>query len=141
MFSFSHLYEEAKVKEIASLIHEEWRKDFQATKGQYTERIKDCSDGTTCNINQPFNKLHYDWQRENLASARSALYAINLYPKNRAYAADHVHEGWMVRNPKCDYNKEQHVPYDNLPLKEQQKDLLVVDIAQRVHDKYKFRYF
>ena len=37
-------------------------------------------------------------------------------------AASHVHDEWMKRNPKADWNAAQHVPYEKLPDAEKEKD-------------------
>ncbi len=41
-------------------------------------------------------------------------------------AAEHIHNEWMKRNPKQDYNAAQHVPYQDLPEDEKQKDRVQV---------------
>lgn len=41
-------------------------------------------------------------------------------------AAAHVHDQWMQRNPKADWNANQHVPYEELPEEEKEKDRLHV---------------
>jgi len=45
---------------------------------------------------------------------------IRSSPTDRA--ASDVHDAWMTRNPKEDYNAHQHVPYENLSPEEQEKD-------------------
>jgi len=37
-------------------------------------------------------------------------------------AASYVHDEWMKRNPKADWNAAQHVPYEKLPDAEKEKD-------------------
>jgi hypothetical protein len=44
-------------------------------------------------------------------------------------AASHIHDEWMKRNPKADYNADQHVPYQDLPEHEKEKDRLHVHTA------------
>jgi hypothetical protein len=46
--------------------------------------------------------------------------------------SDEVHEAWMKRNPKADYNLEQHVPYERLSEEEKQKDREHVLMAIRL---------
>jgi hypothetical protein len=50
-------------------------------------------------------------------------------------AAAHVHDEWMKRNPKEDRNASQHVPYENLPEHEKEKDRAqirrIIDIAEK----------
>jgi len=41
---------------------------------------------------------------------------------NMEMAASMVHDAWMSRNPKAEWNAAQHVPYEELPEAEKQKD-------------------
>lgn len=108
------------IKAFASMAHEEWRKNFDPTGTK--ERVKKNSDGTEGNINVSFDKLHPDWQRENLAAGRAAAEAVRKYPNDIEKAAEHIHVEWMKRNPKGDWNAAQHVAYDQLPEDEKEKD-------------------
>ena len=47
---------------------------------------------------------------------------LEMYPDLLDNAAEEIHNAWMERNPKNDYNKHLHTPYRNLPEKEKQKD-------------------
>jgi len=114
--------EHPAVVAFASKAHEEWRKNFENANGVGTERIKKNSDGTSGNINVPFNKLHPDWQKENLAAGRAAKEAVEKHPNDIEKASEHIHNEWMKRNPKADYNAAQHVPYNQLPEDEKEKD-------------------
>lgn len=108
------------VTEFASRQHDVWRKGFDP-ENTGKEKIKNNpSDGTEGNINVPFDKLHPDWKKENLAAGKAALRAIRKHPKDTEAAAEHVHNEWMKRNPKAD--SAQHVPYSKLPEDEKQKD-------------------
>lgn len=109
------------VQQFASSAHDEWRKGFDP-EGSGKERIKKNSDGSEGNINVPFNKLHPDWQKENLEAGKAALVAIRKHPKDMEKASEHVHNEWMKRNPKADWNASQHVPYSELPETEKEKD-------------------
>jgi len=129
------------VFDLASILHEEWRNaynvdpktesDRDATTGNKIRNKKCSSDGSTCNINQPFKKIHPDWQKENLTAARIALMAVQKYSKDEA-AASYIHDKWMLRNPKEDWNAHQHKPYNELPEDEKAKDLLHVSLAKKV---------
>lgn len=110
-----------EVVAFASHAHEQWRKGFDP-EGEGKERIKKNSDGSEGNINVPFHKLHPDWQKENLAAGHAAREAIKRHPDDLEKASEHVHNEWMKRNPKADYNAAQHVPYNDLPEHEKQKD-------------------
>ena len=109
------------VRQFASMQHEKWRKSFDP-EGTGKERVKDNPDGTKGNINVPFDKLHPHWQKENLAAGKAALMAIRKHRGDTEAASEHVHNEWMKRNPKADYNAAQHVPYNELPEVEKAKD-------------------
>lgn len=47
-------------------------------------------------------------------------------------AASHVHDEWMKRNPKADWNAAQHVPYEKLPDGEKEKDRVHVRTIGRL---------
>jgi hypothetical protein len=111
---------ENAVTQFASAAHDEWRRNFDPTGTK--ERVKKNSDGSEGNINIPFEKLHPDWQRENLAAGRAAAEAVTKFPDDMEKAAEYIHIQWMKRNPKADYNAAQHVPYDELPEDEKEKD-------------------
>ena len=129
------VYEEAgqgvhpAVIAFASKAHDEWRKGFDP-EGTGKERVKKNSDGTEGNINVPFNKLHPDWQRENLAAGHAAKEAVEKHGNDMEAAAEHIHNEWMKRNPKGDWNAAQHVPYKDLPEDEKEKDRVHVRTMQ-----------
>jgi hypothetical protein len=102
------------------MAHEEWRRNYDATGTK--PRIKKNSDGSEGDINVPFDDLHPDWQRENLAAGQAAEEAVTKFPHDMEKAAEYIHIKWMHRNPKADYNAAQHVPYDELPEDEKEKD-------------------
>ena len=122
------------VTAFASKQHDVWRKGFDP-EGTGKERIKKNSDGSEGNINVPFEKLHPDWQKENLSAGKAALQAVRKHPNDMESAADHVHKEWMKRNPKADYNAAQHVPYSELPEVEKQKDRDHVDTMKSLLGK------
>jgi hypothetical protein len=111
---------ENAIREFATAAHEEWRQNFDPSGTK--PRIKKNSDGTEGDINVPFNKLHPDWQAENLAAGLAAEHAVKKFPGDIEKAAEYIHIEWMKRNPKADYNAAQHVPYDQLPEDEKEKD-------------------
>jgi hypothetical protein len=111
---------ENAVQQFASMAHEEWRRNFDPTGTK--PRIKKNSDGTEGDINVPFNKLHPDWQKENLAAGQAAEHAVKKFPRDIEKASEYIHIKWMERNPMADYNAAQHVPYDELPEDEKEKD-------------------
>lgn len=111
---------ENAVTQFASAAHDEWRRNFDPTGTK--ERVKKNSDGSEGNINVPFEKLHPDWQRENLSAGQAAYEAVTKFPNDIEKAAEYIHIEWMKRNPKGDWNAAQHVPYDQLPEDEKEKD-------------------
>ena len=119
-----------RVQRFGAKAHDEWRKNFDPTGTK--ERIKDNSDGTKGNINVPFDKLHPDWKRENLAAGKAAMEAHRRHPKDTEKAAEHVHNEWMKRNPKGEHNASQHVPYNQLSEPEKEKDRVHVRKMQRI---------
>ena len=124
---------ENPVISFATKAHDEWRRNFDPTGTK--ERVKKNSDGTEGNINVPFNKLHPDWQRENLAAGEAAAQAVKQFPNNMEQAAEFVHDEWMKRNPKADYNAAQHVPYNSLPEDEKEKDRVHVRTMMQLMGK------
>jgi hypothetical protein len=108
------------VTQFASKAHEEWRQNFDPTGTK--PRVKKNSDGSEGDINVPFEKLHPDWQKENLAAGAAAKKAVMQFPDDEESAAEYVHSEWMKRNPKGDWNASQHVPYDQLSDEEKEKD-------------------
>jgi len=130
---------ENAVTQFASAAHDEWRRNFDPTGTK--ERIKKNSDGSEGNINVPFDQLHPDWQRENLAAANAAARAVNKFPNaatdpvEMEKAAEYIHIEWMKRNPKADYNASQHVPYNELDEVEKEKDRVHVRTMMKLMNK------
>jgi hypothetical protein len=124
---------ESAITQFASSAHDEWRRNFDPTGTK--ERIKKNSDGSEGNINVPFDKLHPDWQRENLAAGKAAAEAVIEFPNDIEKAAEYIHIEWMKRNPKADYNAAQHVPYDELPEDEKEKDRVHVRTMMKLMRK------
>lgn len=121
------------VHRFASMAHEEWRKNYDPTGTK--PRIKKNSDGTEGDINVPFEKLHPDWQKENLAAGKAAVDAVNKFPDDEEAAAEYIHIEWMKRNPKSDWNAAQHVPYDQLSDDEKEKDRVHVRTMKKLMGK------
>ena len=124
---------EDPITQFASLAHEEWRRNFDPTGTK--PRIKKNSDGSEGDINQPFDKIHPDWQRENLAAGKAAADAVAKFSTDMEKAAEYIHIEWMKRNPKADYNAAQHVPYDQLPEDEKEKDRVHVRTMMKLLGK------
>jgi len=129
----NNMLTENAVHQFASRAHEEWRRNYDPTGTK--PRIKKNSDGTEGDINVPFDQLHPDWQKENLAAGNTAAEAVNKFPNDIEKAAEYVHIEWMKRNPKADYNSAQHVPYDDLPEDEKEKDRVHVRTMMKLLSK------
>ena len=112
---------ENAVYQFASAAHEEWRRSLPPNE-QNEPRIRSKNGGPKADINVPFDQLHPTAQQENLAAATAAEQAIKKFPNDIEKAAEYIHIEWMKRNPKDDYNAAQHVPYDQLPEIEKEKD-------------------
>lgn len=142
--------------QMASDLHDEWRKARlkSGTHGSpdavYEPRIKPSGldDGKEIDITQGYHKLTPKWQAENKAAAETA---IRLLRREMAAGktldslttgaeleslAHEVHEAWMQRNPKVDYNAAQHVPYSSLPESEKQKDRDHILMAAKILSRY-----
>lgn len=114
---------EDPVQDFAAKAHEAWREGWKKqNNGQSVPRVKKNSDGTEKDINVPFAQLHPDWKKENLAAGKAALEAVTKFPDDMEQASAFVHDEWMKRNPKADWNAAQHVPYAQLPENEKEKD-------------------
>jgi hypothetical protein len=109
------------IRQFASRAHEDWRKTLPAEE-RNKPRMRSKNGGPVADINVPFHKLHPSAQKENLDAAKAALRAVTNHGRDTESAAEHVHNEWMKRNPKSDYNAHQHVPYRELPEDEKQKD-------------------
>lgn len=129
-YHFILLRENAEVNKFASWAHEEWRKGWEKQQGG--PRVKKNSDGTEGDINVPFDKLHPDWQKENLAAGKAAFEAVQKFPDDEEAAADFIHQQWMERNPKQAWNAAQHVSYKQLPESEKEKDRVHVRVMKQI---------
>jgi hypothetical protein len=150
--TFSEWTEDRLVDAMASSLHDDWRKG-RLTSGVhgspgavYEPRMKPSGldDGLEVDIAQGYEKLTPKWQAENKAAAKVALDAVRNEMSSGAdlaslgsgasleRLASVVHDEWMKRNPKADYNAAQHVPYEQLPEQEKQKDRDHVLIAIRL---------
>ena len=117
-----------RIMQFAAKVHENWRKTGIPENERNMKRERSKNGGPLADINVPFDKLHPTAQQENIAAGHAALAAIKKHPNNPSAAAAHVHKKWMERNPITKDNAAQHVPYEQLPKHEQQKDIDHVDI-------------
>lgn len=134
--------DEHLVRNMASSLHDDWRKGrlksgtHGAADAVYEPRMKPSGldDGKEIDIAQHYDKLTPKWQGENRAAAETAINLVRQAMDSGKTIqqlssgseleslSDMVHQAWMKRNPKADYNAAQHVPYASLPESEKQKD-------------------
>jgi len=123
-------------KKFAAQAHDEWRKGFDpeyaATGVASKQRLKKNDDGTEGNINVPFDQLNETWQKENMAAGLAAYDAVVAHSDNIEQAAEYIHNEWMKRNPKQDWNASQHVPYLRLAEDEKEKDRMQAREMQKI---------
>ena len=112
---------ENAVQQFASAAHEEWRRSLPPNE-QNVPRERSKNGGPKADINVPFDQLHPTAQQENLAAGIAAEQAVKKFPNDIEKAAEYIHIEWMNRNPKDDYTAAQHLPYDELPEIEKEKD-------------------
>lgn len=139
---------------MASRLHDDWRKGRlkSGTHGSsdavYEPRLKPSGldDGKDIDIAQAYHKLTPKWQSENRSAAKAALDIVRrelasglnldslVKAPNLERLASSVHDEWMERNPKAEYNADQHVSYSLLPEQEKQKDrdhvLIAIDLIR-----------
>lgn len=111
------------ITKFASIAHEKWRQTWiEQNNGESVPRIKPNSDGTEGDINLPFAEIHPDWQKENLVGGAVAFKAVNRFGEDIEAGSAYIHEKWMERNELGDWNAHLHVPYEELPEVEKEKD-------------------
>ena len=125
---------ENAVQQFASAAHEKWRRSLPPNE-QNGPRIRSKNGGPKADINVPFDQLHPTAQQENLAAGIAAEQAVKKFPNDIEKAAEYIHIEWMKRNPKDDYTAAQHVPYDQLPEDEKEKDRVHVRTMMKLLGK------
>lgn len=118
--------------EVASRLHESWREGRRRPDGTYEPRMKDDGKGGMIDIaNTPFADLPETWQKENMASAKHVIRAIDENPDaTDDEIASMVHDAWVARNETWAPD-DLKVPFDQLPEDEKDKDRLVVEEARK----------
>lgn len=152
--SFAHheaLTEAAKKrlhKKVANNVakegHEEWRKGWAKKNGgaKNVPRVKTTTDkdyikkhGTDqVDINTHYKNLPSDAKGENEANGLAvADYIVKTGGQRDAKSiekgAEIVHNAWMGRNKKEDWNAHLFVPYHKLPEEEKQKDRDMINVG------------
>ena len=125
---------ENAVQQFATAAHEKWRRSLPPNE-QNVPRIRSKNGGPKADINVPFDQLHPTAQQENLAAGIAAEQAVKKFPNDIEKAAEYIHIEWMKRNPKDDYTAAQHVPYDQLPEDEKEKDRVHVRTMMKLLGK------
>ena len=125
---------ENAITQFASAAHEEWRRSLPPDE-QNVPRERSKNGGPKADINVPFDKLHPTAQQENLAAGQAAAEAVAKFSNDIEKAAEYIHIEWMKRNPKDNYTAAQHVPYDQLPEIEKEKDRVHVRTMMKLMGK------
>lgn len=125
------------VDQLASLLHEKWRKTrLDSETGTYEPRIKITCDTDWIKIHQTdqvdiantlYIDLPKDWQEENKKSAEEAL---NLLSNILVL----VHNNWLERNENM-AAEEQLLRYSRLSKEDKKKDLMILKEAIRILEK------
>jgi len=134
------------IYDLAAVLHRDWRILYEAdpkTEGDRREdgkkiRMKDYKNAEgmvigKVNINDTFDKIKHTWREENLAAAKAALQAVRLFPHfwESDRAAAFVHDEWMTRTVKQDYNAHQFKPFHELSKLDKEKDRVHVRTAKQ----------
>ncbi|WP_228001792.1 hypothetical protein [Nocardia australiensis] len=141
------------IEELASRLHEVWRRPRLLADGRYEPRIKTTSDagwttrhGTdTVDIaNCFYRELPREFKSENLESARVGVSSVleelragrdPAHPDFVEYASRQVHDAWLDRNGSwAPWN--QKLPYRWLSEEEKQKDRVIVYAARELISEY-----
>jgi len=124
--------EEKAALNAASTIHEDWRKNYDMSKGGVdVPRIKRTEDGYETNINVPFEDLLPEFQKMNLLMTKFVVKLLKIakqenYTNEECYYI--IHEYWLELNPYAK-NSNLDIPFNQLDLSEQDKDIRVYNIV------------
>ena len=146
-------------EKIASALHEDWRAGRKHEDGTFEPRWKKIKDAgfvsqldennLPANIrktdngyeidiaNTSYENLSADWQEENRAAGEVVGALLNWnQPLTIAEVGYYIHEEWLKRNEWAK-GGELDVPYKDLPLEEQLKDIRQYMIGQKVLEQEK----
>lgn len=134
---------------VAAEFHEDWRENFLRDQGSRAKRVKTTTDASwiakrgTDKVDiahTKFDDLPEDWQKENMEAAKVATNFVANHldslgtPQERARVlsagAAHVHDKWLERN-RWAKGGELDVPFDQLPVREELKDMAHIDAVLR----------
>jgi hypothetical protein len=136
------------VATLGSAFHEDWRKTRLNEDGSFEPRVKTTKDEAWIEAhgtdqvdiaNTDFENLPSDWQAENKAAAEVIVNVFEAHngqvgldnPATRTNIGETVHAAWLSRNEWAK-GGDLDVPFADLPVEEQDKDLNQVVVAQRV---------
>lgn len=146
-------------EKIASALHEDWRSCRKREDGTFEPRWKKIKDAAfvsqldennlPANIrkadngyeidiaNTPYENLSADWQEENRAAGEVVGTLLTCgYSVPLEEVGDYIHMKWLERNEWAK-GGELDVPYKDLPLEEQMKDIRQYMIGQKVLEQEK----
>ncbi len=134
-------YEEQLAFNGASDLHEEWRKLYQVQYGNVPRMKKLSFSDEQVDINQPFKDLHPEKQEQNLLMAQFIAKIIKFFKteeSNLSYTPiiyyELIHDYWLELNSYA-RGTELDVPFTELPVIEQQKDINVFDVVFKHYSK------
>lgn len=136
------------VAALGSAFHEDWRKTRLNEDGTFEPRVKTTKDEAWIEAsgtdqvdiaNTTYEGLPADWQAENKAAAEVVVGvfnerdgAVDLNDQGtRTAVGEQIHAAWLSRNEWAK-GGDLDVPFEDLPVDEQNKDLDQVVVAQRV---------
>jgi hypothetical protein len=136
------------VAALGTAFHEDWRKTRLNEDGTFEPRIKTTKDEAWIEANgtdqvdianTTYDGLPADWQAENKAAAEVIVGVFNERsgdvdlsdPETREAVGEQVHAAWLSRNEWAK-GGNLDVPFADLPVDEQNKDLDQVLVAQAV---------
>ncbi len=136
------------VAALGSAFHEDWRKTRTNEDGTFEPRVKTTKDESWIEANgtdqvdianTTYEGLPSDWQGENKAAAEVVVGVFNKNngnidldnPDTRNTVGEQIHAAWLSRNEWAK-GGDLDVPFADLPVEEQNKDLDQVVVAQRV---------
>ena len=137
--------EQEKVTNLASALHEDWRKTRLQEDGTFEARVKSTKDeawiaghGTdqVDIANTEYVDLPEDWQAENKAAAAVIVGILSETPEatdlsdeeHLNMAGEKIHTAWLARNEWAK-GGDLDVPFKDLPADEQAKDINQLKIA------------
>lgn len=114
----------------ASDLHDAWRVEYISVNGN-VPRIKKTSDGTSVDINQPFETIHSEMRSFNLRMAEFVMKMEHMFRfKTPISNYRMIHQFWLKMSPYA-HGGLLDKPFDDLPPVEQAKDVLVYDTVRK----------